>query len=56
MSKYARTYLAFTIGPEINTDANQIIYCRVGALIEKRREEGAEGIYDETDFNAAVRY
>lgn len=55
MSKICATYLAFTVGPEIDTDANQIIYCRVGALIEKRREEGVEGVYDETDFNAAVR-
>lgn len=50
-----KTYLAFTVGPEIHTYANQVIERRIDALVEKGRKQCAEWVYDKSGFDTAMR-
>lgn len=47
-------YLAFTISPEINTNTNQVVYCRIGPLIQQSREQRTEWVDDKPNFDATM--
>lgn len=52
--KIEYSYLSFTISPEVNTNTNQVVYRRIGPLIQESREQRTQWVDDKPDFNAAM--
>lgn len=51
---YGRTCLAFTVGPEVDDESDNVVDGGVGALVEQSSEQSDEREQDETGLDAAV--
>ena len=49
------TYLSFTVGPEVDSQPNELVNGRVRALVQESSGERAEREEGETGFEAAVQ-
>lgn len=49
------TYLAFAVGPEVGHHADDVVKTGIGALVDQKRNEGADGIDDQAGFDGSVQ-